>query len=538
MNKKISFALATSILFFSATTTIAKADLTKQLNSFIEKQQQEQQYNNQPKVSINAINQPLGVVMQNFSALTGYSVTYSNDVDLNSPITVSLTQVSLPLALETILNQADYFYKIDDFKKIITVEAFKMEEFKLPASILDNSDAKYDFSSSGQSGGTNSNNGGGSSGGSSGGSTGNSGSISSTSNFTYKATQTGKDMLNTMVSQVKAVLSKNGSVMVEPTTGIMYVKDYPKYVEQASKLINNWINAFSKQVYIQAYVVDVQLNDSKQWGINWSALNNFRIGGYSGSSNIMLNTNNANGAPTANSPASATPSALTPTTLGALASGAISNMDHTNVFNIALQALATQGNTKVVSSPRIFLINNQVGNIQAGTSYPYISSVQNNYYGASTSGNSQLSYTLSSVSDGVSLTVIPHINADNTIDLTIMPVVTNIVSWENINMGGQAIQEPVVATRSEYTRLTAKNGQLIILGGATTNTGSVTHQKIPILGDIPIVGWLFKSINKNKQNETMVILLRATVINPNEKNSIVTQGKDIDFVKSETKAND
>ncbi len=478
--------------------------LNKELYNYIKTAETEKRLAKMPKVSFIFVNKPIASVMNDIAGIIGYSVAFEDGVDLNTRVTARIVNMPINEALDTILKPIGYMYSLDNLKKLIVVKAFKTVMIKLPPDIIEDFSANYNYSSTGETETDEGSNGGGGNGG--GGGSGGSSSTSSTqATSTMSSTErlSGRGIESSFVSQVKAILSKSGTVSLDPSTGILYIRDYPKYVAQAEKFVKKWIKQFDKQVLVEAYVIDLGLSNSNQIGIDWGLIRKYLSG-----NRVWHITQTL-------------PAITNPSISASLTAKSPYTDEYT--FNLFLHALESQGRVRVVSEPRILIQNNTIGYIQAGDSVPYISNIQNNYQGED---QMEISYQTSRVIEGVSMSIVPHIINDNQIELTISPTLSNIKGWNTFTIDGNTVSNPIVTTRSLYTKLFIRNGGFLVIGGATTDTSNVQHVKVPLLGDIPIIGKLFTYENRNKQRSQMIILLRVKIVKGRERRKLEEEAID------------
>lgn len=478
------------------------AQLNRELYNYIKIKEKKKNLKKLPKVSFIALNKPLATVINNLANIVGYSTAFADGVNLNTKVTTRIINMPFNNALKTILDPIGYTYSLDEVNKLITVKAFKTVILKLPSDILENFSINYSYSSTGTSEASNQSGGSGTGGGG--------GGSSSSSNTqavnTMGATErlSGRGVANALKDQVKAILSKSGTVSLDPATGILYIRDYPKYVDQAEAFVKKWIKQFSGQILVEAYVIDLSMNNSEQIGINWNLIKKYLTG------NRVWNISQT------------LPSVSSPSITANLTATSPYSDEYT--FNLLLHALKTQGKVRVVSEPRILVQNNTVGYIQAGDSIPYISNVQSNFEG---DNNMAISYQTNTVIEGVSMSITPHILNNGNIELTIAPTLSNIKGWTTFTIQGNTVRNPIVTTRSLYTKLIIKNGGFIVIGGATANTNNVQYVKVPVLGDIPILGKLFTYENKQKQRSQMIVLLRVKKVSGKEKLKLEEEANDV-----------
>jgi len=481
-----AITLATMAITAQASTVKQETLLIKQLENVIQQEKEYTKYQKLPKVNLNAVNQPLGIVMQNFAVLTNYSLSFADGVDLNTPITIRIVNTPIKKALESILYPIGYSFDLDTKYKRITVKAFVEKNIQIPPILLDSEDMKYTFSSTGKTGDDSGSGGGGSNGSNS--SSG--GEVSASSKVDVTNNMKGSDAVKILLKHINAILSDKGTASLDPVTGSLYIRDYRPYVEKAEEYVKQWVNQFSKQVYIRAYIVDIMLDKNHELGIDWSTVQR----------SLIRHTTTLQFTQTAAS-----------TITNPVATLTANNGSGANPFNLLLKALSTQGKVRVLSEPKIVIMNHELGYIQSGDSIPYVSNIEENFIGTE-GNNAQTTYQISRVLEGVTLAIKPHILKNNMIDLTIVPTLSSIKDWRKLNIGNNMVDNPVITTRNTYTKLVVKNGEMIVIGGAQTNINKVEKMRVPLLGDIPILGTLFGYTQHKKSKSVMLVILQAQIV--------------------------
>ncbi|MCD6442680.1 MAG: secretin, partial [Thermotogae bacterium] len=171
-------------------------------------------------------------------------------------------------------------------------------------------------------------------------------------------------------------------------------------------------------------------------------------------------------------------------------------------FTETLQASATlnanksdsQGET--LSSPHIMTLSGNAAKILVGQRVPYIVSV----------GEEQ--EALQFIDIGMELNITPYVRADGTIELDVSAKVSNVVSWKK---GRNGEDLPVESTREARTKVVIKDGETLVIGGLTTKDQSDSISKLPILGDLPFVGQLFRTVSKRDEKRELVIFITAKI---------------------------
>ncbi len=179
-------------------------------------------------------------------------------------------------------------------------------------------------------------------------------------------------------------------------------------------------------------------------------------------------------------------------------------------YQATVRAIAQSGSTKVLSRPSILARNNQPAQIFSGEQVPLVTSVSYN----GLNGTPIEAYTYQNV--GIILNVTPFITSDGMVEMIINPEVSSVDPTQTQTIS-QGITVPYIETRSANTVAVTPSGQTVILGGMMTSSKAKTDTKIPILGDIPLLGNLFKhSVKNDSQTELIIFLTPYIVQSPTE----------------------
>jgi len=174
-------------------------------------------------------------------------------------------------------------------------------------------------------------------------------------------------------------------------------------------------------------------------------------------------------------------------------------------YQATLRAIAQAGSAKVLSRPSILARNNQPATITVGQSVPLITSVS--YNGLNGTPINAVSYR----DVGVILTVTPFITSDNLVEMIVAPQVSSLDPTTSVPIS-QGVNAPVIDVRSANTVAVTPDGQTVILGGLMQNSKSKTDTKIPVLGDIPVLGRLFKRTQESDAQTELIIFLTPHII--------------------------
>lgn len=317
------------------------------------------------------------------------------------------------------------------------------------------------------------------------------------------------------IDAVRTAEGRGGSSSSDAKTNSLIVTDTLEGLLATENLIAQ-LDQRPRQVLIEAKLVEVLANSGLNYGIQWDYLSAERgsIGGKTGQSLIGTTQSQAvASSPNAN-PLDLNPNVTAPgvgasgrgtgvalaadRVFGALTLGRITN----NYFlSATLTAAASQGKAKVLSDPKIATLNNQAATINVTTQIPYVTSNV-----ASTGVQTQ---TVQYVTTGIQMAVTPSINADGRILLQIQPR----VSQPSVSAAGSTLTgAPAVDSRDANTTVLVRDGETIVIGGLINDSLQDTIAKIPLLGDIPILGWLFKKRSKTRVRTELLIFVTTRVM--------------------------
>jgi len=309
--------------------------------------------------------------------------------------------------------------------------------------------------------------------------------------YTENKSEFWKELKKTLVSLIG---KKEGrSVIISPQAGLVTVRAFPEEIKAVKRFINQSQQHLRRQVIIEAKIMEVTLNDDYQQGVRWD-----KVLGHIGSTDINFSTTGT----------------IAGNAISALVGGttgiAFKNKDFSGVINL----LSTQGNVQVLSSPRITAINNQKAVIKVGNDEYFVTNVSSTTTtGTATTVTPEVDLT--PFFSGIALDVTPQIDGDGEVVLHVHPSVTvTAEKIKTITLSDQKIILPLAqsSVRESDSIIKAKSGEIVVIGGLIETRKIDSESKTPLLGDIPLLGNLFKSKSQTTQKKELVILLKATVI--------------------------
>jgi MSHA biogenesis protein MshL len=315
------------------------------------------------------------------------------------------------------------------------------------------------------------------------------------------------------------------NVVVNAHSGVIMVHASPTELRDVEDYLHKTEQAISRQVVIEAKIIEVELSDAYQAGINWAAVfsngNSNYTFGMTGPPNGFTNDSLAQqGIPRLLKPGSPV-DALPMRTLG----GAFTLAADFSDFTSFIELLGVQGNTRVLSSPRVSTLSNQKAIIKAGSDEFFVTNVSSDTT-TSTASTTSRNIEFTPFFSGVALDVTPQINDDNQVILHIHPSVSEVVDKDkSITMDGVTDTIPLAFSqiRESDNIVKANSGQVIVIGGLMREKRELIQYKMPGLGSLPVMGRLFRSERDVKKVVELVILLRPIVVDDSEWQKIVDE---------------
>ena len=277
----------------------------------------------------------------------------------------------------------------------------------------------------------------------------------------------------------------NASVVAEPNTNSLIISAPPEYALLLQQLIHQ-LDQAPPQVLIEAIVAEVALDTERKLGFQWTWTEHPHFGDSDLTGSI------------------GTSLGLATESVGLRYSIAGASL------NTLLHALATDDKVSILSTPRIFTSNNREAEINISTQTPYVASVR-------TTDTSE-TFAVDYLDVGVILTVTPQIAADGTVTMEVTQEANQLLGFQNF---GNSVQAPTVARRSAQATIRVADGQTVILGGIISDNTNRSVKKVPFLGDLPLLGSLFRrSTVTTKKSELLVFLTPKVVRTPEEASAL------------------
>jgi len=292
-------------------------------------------------------------------------------------------------------------------------------------------------------------------------------------------------MANSLVPQIKELLSERGTVGVDERTNVLIIKDIEENLDKSEQLVE-YLDTQTPQVLIEARIVEATSTAARGFGIEWGQSNTYT---------------DASGHPTGavfpyNMGMGANVSVPGPADRTGGVGFSFGSVGMINDLNLTLNVMESEGKIKIVSSPKIATLDNTEAMIQQGVSIPITT--------RGTGGDITTKY----VDATLILKATPHITADGSILMSI-EINKSEPDWSNANYLG----EPSIIKKEAKTEILVKSGDTLVIGGVYTNKTSTTQRGVPLLQDIPILGWLFKSRESRVERSELLIFMTPRIMN-------------------------
>lgn len=416
--------------------------------------------------------------------------------DIQGTVTLNATNATLPRLLERIAQQASIRYELrDDYLKIAAdtpyVVSYPVNYVDMTRTASSTVETATQVSSTGF----------GEDGGGSGGSNNSSTSLVNESANQFWATL--ERNLQGLLKVSTEGQSITGPIMVNREAGYVTVRATERQHREVQAYLDRVVASARRQVMIEATVVEVELSDRHQAGVDWA-----RLAQGDGLDIVQNMTGSALGGAfnVANPPNSGSPSA----TIG------YTDTNSDGTLQSTIKALNEFGQVRVVSSPKITALNNQLAILKVVDNRVYFTvDVQSNV----TDGTVQTTFDtqINTVPVGLVMTVTPYIGRGSEVLLNVRPTVSRILGFKNdpnpeLAAAGVENEVPEIQVREMESMLWVNSGQTAVIGGLMQNSVDRTRRSVPLLGDLPLLGGLFSFRDDQVQKTELIIFLRPTVV--------------------------
>ena len=468
-------------------------------------------------VSISVRNKPLHDVLYVIARNAGLNLVIEPEIDLDNTVTITFENTPSALVIQKLLEAYDLAWEVKDnvlFVKRYEEKLFDLGFLNIETSVEMNNGGDIFGSASGEG---------------ESGLTGNfqisskyGQGIGQNSLYGY-VQQTVASIINTSDSSSSSSTSSTSSssggtssasstsgeyFTIDPVAGTMLVRTSPRKLKAISEFLLELQKKMERQIIIDAQILEVKLNDSFRFGIDWQYLGSRIARG----TNIQFSFG-ITGEPGVEPPPLTAIRIQPPEYKKNNPFNSLATTDNTWNVNF-IDALQTFGTIKIVSNPHVRARHGQPAMFTSGTSQSYVDEITRE----EDTDSGQVTYTINTakVFDGILLGVIPFINNKQEANLQIFPIKSqvdqNSLALQEIIPNGGKITLPKVEIKNVSTNVKVHNNDIVILGGLIDKYTSKDDQEVPGLGRIPLLGWLFKGKNDLEQVRELVIIMRIKII--------------------------
>ena len=414
-------------------------------------------------------NAPLGAILNAIVADTDYNLSIETGIDLAKPVTVRLKNATLREALDmVIVKGSGYAWDIEDGS--LDVKRFEERIYNL--DYLDMG-GQTDIEIGGDMLST---------------------SVEAAGvagKFQVKAQRTPErtDVWTGVEEALKVLKSPEGILRINRNTGIIYMADTPTRIKTMVNFLDSLSEALHRQVFIEAKIMEVKLNETNKYGIDWTNLQ-------------VLFTSN---------------SGLMPDNFDLfLNGGSTIALAEQSAFSAVIDFLRTQGEVSVLSNPHLTVMNGQSAVLTVGFQFPFgdISGAdQNLEYNTLTYRSS-----IKRVILGLQLGLTPQISKDGIVSLMIVPTITRIKDEVKVDIPltatiSQAITNPVIDLQELATTVRVREGRSVVLAGLISQIKDLDKEGLPWFDNLPFAKYFFGRIKESYENSELVIFLTPYIKN-------------------------
>ena len=402
------------------------------------------------------------------------------DLDIQGEVTVEFQDLPLDVAMQALLDASGYYFVQDggllrvrnQQTRLFQIDYIHVTRAGQGSNAVQISSGGNKSSGSGASSGT---------------SEGSTMTVTNTSTINF---------WSDLGDQLKSMISPTGSYTINSLAGTVLVRDSHRNIEMIAGYLVSVTANVVRQIDLEVEIYEVALNDSFQLGINWSYVAD------------NLNTDFSTLPGQLGLPATGGLIVQTPVYGTSPGAPGIHIAHQRGNLSAVLDALKLQGNLKVVSKPRLRTLNNQPAVVRVGQDIPvFLRQVTQSPGSPPVITETE---TIQTITVGTVLSITPQISSNGLITLDITPAVSRLVRIETSASGNT--NAPVIDIRQASSIVRVRDGATIIMGGLVQDSASSTRRKVPILGDIPVIGKAFTGKYENSERTELVFFLTPRII--------------------------
>jgi MSHA biogenesis protein MshL len=329
-------------------------------------------------------------------------------------------------------------------------------------------------------------------------------------------------------SAIEAIVgSKDGgrSVVVSPQSGVVVVRAMPEELRNVDTYLKATQLSVDRQVILEAKILEVELNDGYQSGINWASFASFR-GSHDnrvstgfltpGTSLTPLPFAGGQPPPIASGDGLAASTGFSLSNTAAVAGSMFGLALQTNNFAALISFLESQGTVHVLSSPRVATLNNQKAVLKIGTDEFYVTGVTTVTTATNAGNTTTPTVTLQPFFSGVVLDVTPQIDDKGNILLHVHPSVSQVSTVnKSVNlgtMGSLSLPLAASATSEIDSMVRGQDGRVVAIGGLMRQSSTTDTSQVPVAGKVPLLGALFRNKQNANMKRELVVLIKPTIV--------------------------
>ena len=410
---------------------------------------------------------PLGDVLNALMKDSDYNLAVENAVDLSTPVTINLKNVTLEEVLDmAVLRGAGYAWDIKN--NCLNIQRFQERVYHFDyLDIAGETDIEIggDMLASGVGG------------------AGVSGKIQMKS----KRSSENTDVWSSIKSALEGLKSEEGILRINRNAGVIFMADTPRKISVMVNFLDSLTDSLHRQVFLEAKIVEVNLNKNNKYGIDWSKFNiNFKSDDLTDQFEVNFNSG-----------------------------GTILKADYSR-FSAVLDFLLTQGDVSVLSNPHLAVMNGQSAIMTVGYQFPYgdIEGIERD----TQTDTVTVDATIKRAILGLQLGISARISEEGMVTLNIVPTITRIQRQESVELPTsstsiQAISNPIIDLQELATTVRVREGRSIVIAGLISQIAQLDENGLPGLSKIPFLGNLFKHVEETKENRELVIFITPHILN-------------------------
>jgi type II secretory pathway component GspD/PulD (secretin) len=298
------------------------------------------------------------------------------------------------------------------------------------------------------------------------------------------------DVWTAIQETLNTLKSEEGIVRVNRNGGLIYMADTPKRVAAMVRFLDAMSEALSRQVFIEAKIMEVRLTDRNQLGIDWTSMD----AAFTDSSGFFVDNFNLN-----------------------INGGSTLALADQSSLSAVVDFLRTQGDVSVVSNPHLAMMNGRSAILTVGFQFPYgdIDGVDRDEETNVTTFGTSIKRAILGLQFGISV----QIAADGTVTMNIVPTITRIQEEANVELPTtatttQTIKNPIIDLQELSTTVRVKGGNTVVLAGLISQVKDSEHEGVSGLSRLPLVGGLFKHRDESIQTRELVIFITPRIREP------------------------